>query len=140
MRPRLAARDIPPRLATGAFIVHAGLGKWHGTPEGAVGVHGMAAGAFPFLGAIPPEKFQRLLAAGEIAVGAALLAPFVPNKLAGAALSAFSASLLTMYWRTPALRKPGSIWPTQAGTGVSKDVWMLGIGLGLVAADLSGEG
>lgn len=28
--------------------------------------------------------------------------------------------------------KPGSIWPSQAGIGVSKDVWMLGIGLGLV--------
>jgi hypothetical protein len=37
-----------------------------------------------------------------------------------------------MYLRTPALHKPGSIWPTQAGTGVSKDIWMLGIGLGLL--------
>jgi hypothetical protein len=30
------------------------------------------------------------------------------------------------------MHKPGSIWPTQQGTAVSKDVWMLGIGLGLV--------
>lgn len=35
--------------------------------------------------------------------------------------------------RPPALHKPGSVWPTQAGTAVSKDVWMLGIGLGLMA-------
>jgi len=38
-----------------------------------------------------------------------------------------------MYARTPALRKPGSIWPSPGGIPVSKDVWMLGIGLGLLA-------
>lgn len=37
------------------------------------------------------------------------------------------------------LRKPGSIWPSQAGTGVSKDVWMLGIGLGLLAGAAEGR-
>lgn len=95
----------------------------------------MASGAFPFLGSIPPERFLKLLAAGEIATGSALLAPFVPNKVAGAALTAFAGSLLTMYWRTPSMRKPGSIWPTQAGTAVSKDVWMLGIGVGLLCSD-----
>jgi hypothetical protein len=31
------------------------------------------------------------------------------------------------------------VWPTQAGTGISKDVWMLGIGLGLVAGSV-GDG
>jgi len=41
-----------------------------------------------------------------------------------------------VYLRTPALQKPGSVWPTQAGTAVSNDVWMLGIGLGLVAGSL----
>ena len=65
-------------------------------------------------------------------MGTALLAPVVSNTVAGAALTGFSGALLTMYWRTPALRKEGSIWPTQAGTAVSKDVWMLGIGLGLL--------
>ena len=64
----------------------------------------------------------------------------IPGVLAGAALTGFSGALLGMYARTPALRKPGSIWPSQAGTGVSKDVWMLGIGLGLVAGDLSDRG
>jgi uncharacterized membrane protein YkgB len=38
-----------------------------------------------------------------------------------------------MYARTPTMHEPGSIWPTQAGIPVSKDVWMLGIGLGLMA-------
>ena len=87
---------------------------------------------------MPPERFIKVLAASEIAIGTALLAPFVPSALAGAALTGFSGSLVTMYLRTPALHKRGSVWPTH-GTGISKDVWMLGIGLGLVAGSM-GDG
>ena len=133
------ARDLPARIATGGYILHAGLEKWHGDETRAKAIHGAAANAFPVLQGIPPERFLRLLAASEIAVGTALLVPFVPNALAGAALTGFSGSLLTMYARTPAMRKPGSIWPSQAGTGVSKDVWMLGIGLGLMLDSVSGH-
>jgi uncharacterized membrane protein YphA (DoxX/SURF4 family) len=129
----LHLRDIPTRAATGAYILHSGLGKWNGSEEQAKGVHGMASGAFPFLAKVPPPVFLKALAAAEIGTGAALLLPVVGNKLAGAALTAFSGSLLTMYLRTPALHEPGSVWPTRAGTAVSKDVWMLGIGLGLLA-------
>ena len=96
----------------------------------------MAAAAFPFLQPIPPPRFLKLLAAGELATSALLLAPLVPNAVAGAALTGFSGALLAMYARTPALRKPGSIWPTSAGIGVSKDVWMLGIGVGLLVDGL----
>ena len=137
MRLPVKARDLPGRVTTGAYILHAGLDKWNGDEARAKAVHGMAAGAFPVLKQIPPERFLRLLAASEIAVGSALLVPVVPSAVAGAALTSFSGALVAMYARTPALRKPGSIWPTQAGTGVSKDVWMLGIGLGLVAGDLA---
>ena len=126
------ARDLPGRITTGGYILHSGLEKWHGDEARAKAIHGMAARAFPILKDIPPERFLRMLAAGEIAVGTALLAPVVPSALAGAALTGFSGALVAMYARTPALRKPGSIWPSQAGTGVSKDVWMLGIGLGLM--------
>jgi uncharacterized membrane protein YphA (DoxX/SURF4 family) len=133
MRLRLSRRDVPTRLATGAYIAHAGWDKWHGDEQHASGVHGMAAGAFPILRGIPSTTFLKALAAGELATGAALLTPAVSNRLAGASLTAFAGALLTMYLRTPALHKPGSVWPTQAGTGVSKDVWMLGIGLGLLA-------
>jgi uncharacterized membrane protein YphA (DoxX/SURF4 family) len=135
---RVKARDLPARIATGAYILHAGLEKWQADEARAKGVHKAASGAFPFLERIPPERFVKVLAVGEIAVGTALLAPFVPSALAGAALTGFSGSLLTMYLRTPALHKPGSVWPTQAGTGISKDVWMLGIGLGLVAGSVGG--
>lgn len=132
------ARDLPARIATGAYILHAGLEKWHGDETRAKALHGAAAGAFPVLQRIPPTRFLRLLAASEIAVGTTLLVPIVPNALAGAALTGFSGSLLAMYARTPAMRKPGSIWPSQAGTAVSKDVWMLGIGLGLMLDPIGG--
>jgi uncharacterized membrane protein YphA (DoxX/SURF4 family) len=131
------ARDLPGRITTGAYILHSGLDKWRAEESRAKALHGMAAGAFPVLNRIPPTRFLRLLAASEIAVGTALLVPIVPNALAGAALTSFSGSLVTMYARTPALRKPGSIWPSQTGVAVSKDIWMLGIGLGLVADALT---
>ncbi len=133
------ARDVPGRIATGAYILHSGLEKWHGDEARAQAIHGMASRAFPVLKDIPPERFLRLLAAGEIAVGSALLAPVVPSALAGLALTGFSGALVAMYARTPALRKQGSIWPSQAGIGISKDVWMLGIGLGLTIDGLTGR-
>lgn len=126
-------RNIPTRAASGAYVLHSGLEKWHGSEEQAKGVHATACGAYPFLARIPPGTFLKALAAAEIGTGAALLLPFVPNRVAGSALTAFAGGLVGMYLRTPALHKPGSVWPTRAGTGISKDVWMLGIGLGLLA-------
>jgi hypothetical protein len=125
-------RTLPTRVATGAFILHSGLSKWKGGPEQAAGVHGMAAGAFPPLKTVGAPTFLKGLSVGEVAIGAVLLAPFVSNRKAGVALTAFSGGLMAMYARTPALREPGSIWPSQQGIGVAKDVWMLGIGLGLL--------
>jgi uncharacterized membrane protein YphA (DoxX/SURF4 family) len=133
MRLSMKARTAPGRVATGAYILHSGLEKWNGGDDRATGVHTTAATAFPFLKAVPPRRFLRLLAAAEIATGTALLAPVVPAALAGAALTGFSGGLVAMYLRTPAMRRPGSVWPSQGGVAVSKDVWMLGIGLDLLA-------
>ncbi|MBT0993429.1 DoxX family membrane protein [Cellulomonas sp. DKR-3] len=126
--------SLPPRLATGAFILHEGLGKLRGDEERAKGVHGAAADAYPFLQHVPPTRFLRLLGIAEVTLGAALLVPFVPDRLAGTGLTAFSGGLLGMYLRTPGMHEPGSVWPTPDGLAVSKDVWMLGIGVGLVAS------
>lgn len=63
----------------------------------------------------------------------------MPRALAGAALTAFSGGLVGMYLRTPSLRKPGSIWPSPQGIGVSKDVWLLAVGAGLVLDGLSDD-
>jgi uncharacterized membrane protein YphA (DoxX/SURF4 family) len=130
MAPRL--HTVPTRLATGAYILHEGLGKLRATPERAAGLHRPAASAYPFLADLPPERFTRALAIGEITVGSTLLLPFVPARLAGAALTLFSGGLVTMYLRTPAMHEAGSVWPTPAGIAVSKDVWMLAIGASLL--------
>jgi len=127
-------RNLPTRLATGAYIFHSGWEKWHGNEEQATGVHAMASGAFPVFKPMRATDFLKMLSVGEMAVGAALLAPVVPPAIAGVALTGFSGALVTMYLRTDGMRKPGSLWPTPQGTGISKDVWMLGIGLGLVVS------
>ena len=136
----LKARDVPGRVATGAYILHTGLEKWKTDEARAKALHSTAANAFPVLKDISPTQFAKLLAASEITLGAALLAPVVPSALAGLALTGFSGSLVAMYMRTPALRQPGSIWPSQAGTAVSKDIWMVGIGLGMVVGALTDGG
>jgi hypothetical protein len=125
--------DIAPRAATGAFILNSGLSKRGAGPEHAAGLHGMASGTYPFLGKMDPQQFTRLLSAGEIVLGAALLAPVVPTAVAGVGLTAFAGGLLGLYLKTPGMRKEGSLAPTQAGIGIAKDVWMLGIGVGFVA-------
>jgi uncharacterized membrane protein YphA (DoxX/SURF4 family) len=132
-------RNLPTRLATGAYILHSGIEKWHGDEDQAAGVHGMAAQAYPPFQAMKATDFLKTLSVGEIAVGAALLTPFVPPALAGAALTGFSGALVGMYLRTDALHRPGSVWPTRQGIAVSKDVWMLGIGLGLLIDGLRGR-
>ncbi|MGB6454441.1 MAG: hypothetical protein WBH47_08110 [Streptosporangiaceae bacterium] len=134
----LHVRNIPTRVATGAYILHSGLTKWNGTEEQAKGLHALAAGAYPVVADVPPVRFLKVLAAAEIGIGAALLTPFIGNRLAGAGLTAFSGSLVGMYLRTPALHEPGSVWPSRAGIAISKDVWMLGIGVGLLADSGSG--
>jgi uncharacterized membrane protein YphA (DoxX/SURF4 family) len=135
----LHLRNLPTRIATGAYILHSGLSKWNGTEEQAKGLHALASGAYPALANVQPATFLKVLAGAEIGIGAALLTPFVGNRLAGAALTAFSGSLVGLYLRTPALHEPGSVWPTQAGIAISKDAWMLGIGVGLLADGSAGR-
>lgn len=126
------ARRLPGRLATGAFILNSGLSKWSADEESAAGLHGMAAGAYPFLNQIKPKDFTRLLSIGEIALGTALLLPKVPTAVAGLGLTAFSSGLLGVYARTEGLRREDGVRPTQQGIPLAKDAWLLGIGLGLV--------
>jgi hypothetical protein len=123
---------LPLRVATGAFILNSGLSKQGLEGQATEGVHAMAVGAIPALRQVPPQRFARILSNGEIALGAALLTPFVPSALVGAALVGFSAGLVQLYLKTPGTRQPGSIKPTQEGIGLAKDVWLLGAGLTLL--------
>ena len=120
--------EIGPRISAGAFILNSGLGKRGVDADAAAGIHGFAVGTYPFLAKVPPEQFAKGLAAAEIGLGAALLTPFVPTFVAGAALTAFSGGLLGLYLKTPGMRKEGSLAPTEQGLSIAKDSWMVGIG------------
>ncbi|QYC43865.1 hypothetical protein Nocox_31420 [Nonomuraea coxensis DSM 45129] len=137
MRIFARAHQLPPRLAVAAYMLHSGADMAGADEERAAGLHGMAAGAYPFLGSMEPMCFIRLLSRAELALGAALALPFVPSLLAGAALTGFAGGLVGLYLLTPGMRREGSLRPTQQGIGVAKDVWLLGIGLGLVLEELA---
>ena len=137
MRFSVKAHHLPQRVATGAFILNSGIGKLRTDEEAAAQLHSFATGAYPVLARLKPADFVRLLAVSEITLGAALLVPVVPAAVAGAGLAAFSGGMLGLYARTPGMRKENSPFPTQQGTALAKDVWMTGIGLGLVIDDLT---
>ena len=134
----MSLTQIPLRLATGAYILNSGIGKL-GADEGtAQFLHGAAASTYPAVFKdMEPKKFARLLAASEIGVGAALLAPMVPATVAGAALTGFGASLVGMYLRTPSMTLDDGIRPSQEGTAVAKDVWLVGAGLTLLTQGIT---
>src|SRR6185437_6207276 len=119
---------IPPRLATGAFILNSGFTKLNADDDTAKSVHGMASGVYPALNNVEPRDFIKGLALAEIAVGGALLSPFVPAWLAGAALTGFSGGLVGLYLKTPGMTQEDGVRPTSQGTPLAKDVWMLGTG------------
>ena len=133
----IKARQVPPRIATGAFILNSGISKLSADEATAGQLHGFAAGTYPFLNKLKPKDFVRILAVSEITLGAALLIPVVPGIVAGAGLTAFAGGLLGLYANTPGMRKPGTPLPTQEGVALAKDVWMAGLGIGLIVDDLT---
>lgn len=127
--------ELPLRVVSGAFLLNSGLQKRDMPAEAAEGLHGFAQTAeIPALDQMRSTTFARLLSAGEIGLGAALLAPFVPRQVAGLGLTTFAGGLLRLYWKAPGMRQEGDVRPTEQGTGMAKDLWMFGIGLSLLAA------
>jgi hypothetical protein len=131
------AWHIPVRVATGAIVLNAGLRKRSADEETAKGLHGFATTAYPEFEDTPPEKFASMLSTGEITVGALLLTPVVPTAVAGLALTTFAGMLMRLYLKAPGLREEGSLQPTEQGTAIAKDVWMLAIGTALTIDGLT---
>jgi uncharacterized membrane protein YphA (DoxX/SURF4 family) len=131
------ARTFPIRLATGTFILSSGLDKRVADEDTATHLHDLTVGTYPVARAVSPRTFTKYLAAGEIALGTALLLPVVPTAVAGVGLATFAVGLLGLYARTPGMRRPGSLRPTQQGIPVAQDIWILGAGIGLVVDALT---
>jgi hypothetical protein len=133
-------RRAPTRLVAGAFILNTGLDKLTSDDdETAKAIHSTASNAYPVFEKLEPKMFLRILGAGEVTLGAALLLPVVPAGVAGLGLAAFSGGLLRLYWRTPGMHHDGNPRPTQHGTVVAKDSWMFGIGTALVIDALTSK-
>ena len=134
----MSLTHLPLRAATGAFILNSGIGKLSADEGTAQFLHGAAAGTYPaFFKDMEASKFTRFLAFSEIGLGAALLAPMVPATVAGAGLTGFGASLLGMYLKTPSMTLDDGIRPSQEGTAVAKDVWLVGAGLTLLSQGIA---
>ncbi|MCX5174527.1 hypothetical protein [Streptomyces virginiae] len=133
------ARQLPLRLTAGTFFLNSALSKLRADEATAEGLQQFAATTYPFLGKQDAQKFVRLLSDGEFAIAAALLVPVVPATVAGAALTAFSVGTLGLYLRTPGMREEGSLRPTEQGIALAKDVWLLGIGVSLIADGVNGD-
>ena len=92
--PSILLRAIP-----GALIADSGISKLGMDAESSKGLQDFAATGIPQVKELPSDKFGTIIGASEVAVGGALLAPFVSNRLAGLALTTFGAGLLSIYFR-----------------------------------------
>lgn len=120
------------RLTTGAYIINSGVSKLSLDEERAAALQDMAANAVPQVKQLPAATFGKALAASEIALGSALVLPFVPTKLAALGLTAFGTGLVAVYAKTPGLTKADGVRPTQAGVAMAKDSWLAAIGFALL--------
>lgn len=121
----------PARLAPGLFFLSTAADKLNADEETAKALHGMAS-VLPGTSSFDPQTFVKLVAAAELAIGGALVTPIVSNRVAGTAMAAFSAGLLGMYFGLPGMVRDNSkVRPSQEGTGLAKDVWLLGTGVSL---------
>lgn len=120
------------RAVPGAFILNAGLGKLGMDKETAAGLQEMAAHGVPAVKDMTPEEFGTFLSWGEVAVGSALLLPFVPTRIAGLGLAAFSAGMLANYFAILGMTEEDGIRPSQDGTALAKDSWLAAIAAALV--------
>ncbi|QGU06053.1 hypothetical protein COCCU_00425 [Corynebacterium occultum] len=122
------------RGVSGAYILQSGVGKLGMPTEAAAGVQEFAATGVPAVKKMSPDTFSKFLSYSEVGIGAALLAPFVSNRIAGAAMGTFSAGLLAIYFRNEAMTQKDGIRPSEAGTGLSKDLFMAAISAALIAS------
>ena len=120
------------RAVPGAYLLQSGYGKLGMDEEAAEGLKQFAATGVPQFADWDARTFARFVAGSELGLGAALLTPFVSKRLAGAGLLAFSAGLLSMYYRNPAMTLEDGFRPSPEGIALSKDNLLAAIGAALV--------
>jgi uncharacterized membrane protein YphA (DoxX/SURF4 family) len=125
-------RRAPLRLSTGAFVINSGIGTFNADDDTTKRLQTNAARLVPQVEKMDPRTFAKLLAAGEVTLGTALVLPIVPAAVAGLGLSAFAASLLATQRPTNGQHADGQNEPPAQATATATDAWMLGAGLSLL--------
>src|SRR5699024_9137822 len=120
------------RAVPGAFILNSGIGKLGMDEETAAGLQQMAANGVPMVENLTASQFGKFLSYGEIAVGSALLLPFVPTRIAGAGPTTFAVVLGSNFSSDDPRTKDAGVRPSEDGSAVARDTWLASIGLGLV--------
>lgn len=132
MRHPSGARWWPIRLVFGAFFAHVALTHRQLDEKEAKALHRFACTGYPFLKPLHPQMFTGGMVVSETAVATALLVPWVPPVVGGAALTAFGTGLMGVYARAPGLRREHSVRPTEFGLAIAKDSWMVAAGLSIL--------
>lgn len=125
--------NVALRLTAGALILDAGVKKLKADEGTYAFLQQMAATGVPAVAKLDAATFGKLISGAETALGATLLAPFIPSRLAGAGLTAFAANLMTMYFRNPDMHDK-YFRPTQDGQQLANNIVMLGAGLALLGS------
>lgn len=120
------------RGVPGAFLLQSGYGKLGMDAESAEGLKQFASTGVPQFADWDSQTFTKFIAGTELALGTALLTPFVSKRLVGAGLLAFSAGLLSMYFRNSDMTQEDGIRPSEQGLTLSKDAFLAAIGAALV--------
>lgn len=120
------------RGVPGTFLLQSGYGKLGMDAESAEGLKQFASTGVPQFADWDSQTFTKFIAGTELALGTALLTPFVSKRLAGAGLLAFSAGLLSMYFRNSDMTQEDGIRPSEQGLTLSKDAFLAAIGAALV--------
>ena len=118
------------RLTAGALILDAGVKKFKADEGTYAFLQQMAATGVPAVSKLDAATFGKLISG---ALGATLLTPFIPARLAGAGLTAFATSLMTMYFRNPDMHDE-LFRPTQDGQQLANNIVLLGAGLALLGS------
>jgi ElaB/YqjD/DUF883 family membrane-anchored ribosome-binding protein len=111
-------RRAPLRLTTGALVINSGISQFNADAEASAKLHQTASKYVPQLERLDPQVFSKMVAAGQLTVGAALLVPIVPSVAAGLGLSLLGGSLAATKWRTDGMQTPTED-VLLAGSGVS---------------------
>lgn len=122
------------RGISGAYFLQSGIGKLNMPTEAAAGLQQFAATGVPQVTKLAPDTFGKVVSYSEIGVAASLLAPVVPNRLAGLMLGAINTGFLSIYFRNDQMTQKDGIRPSEAGTGLSKDIFIAAIAGALIAA------